>query len=55
VSVEDIQAQLSAGETLLLFLDLPQVPPTPEESFLWVVTKTDMRWLRIELGTKALT
>ena len=55
VSVEDIQAQLGAGEALLLFLDTPEWKPTPEESFLWVVTKTDMRWVRIELGTKALT
>ena len=40
VLVEDIQAQLGAGEALLLFLDTPEWKPTPEESFLWVVTKT---------------
>ena len=55
VSVEDIQAQLGADEALLLFLDTPEWKPTPEESFLWVVTKSDMRWVRVELGTKALT
>jgi hypothetical protein len=29
--------------------------PTPEETFVWVVTKTDMRWVRSDLGTPALT
>ena len=28
--------------------------PTPEETFMWVVTKTDMRWVRSDLGTPAL-
>ncbi len=56
-SVEDIQAQLAKDEALLLFLDTQELEqqPMPEESFLWVVTKTDMRWVRLELGTKALT
>ena len=55
VSVDDVQAQLGAGEALLLFLDTPDWQPTPEESFLWIVTKSDMRWVRMEVGTKALT
>ena len=28
--------------------------PTPEETFIWVVTKTDLRWVRSDLGTAAL-
>ena len=28
--------------------------PTPEETFIWAVTKTDTRWVRVELGTKIL-
>ena len=38
----------------MLFLDTPEAKSTPEETFIWVVTKTDMRWVRSDLGTKAL-
>jgi hypothetical protein len=37
-----------------LFLDTPVWDPTPEETFIWVVTKTDSRWVRSELGTPSL-
>ena len=55
ISVEEVQAQLRSGEALVLFLDTPQWRPTPEETFIWVVTKTDVRWVQSELGTAALT
>jgi hypothetical protein len=55
LSVEDVQKQLGADEALVLFLDTPQVKPTPEETFIWVVTKTDARWVRTDVGTPALT
>ena len=55
LSVEEVQAQLGADEALVLFLDTPEAKPTPEETFIWVVTKTDMRWVRSDLGTPALT
>jgi hypothetical protein len=55
LSVEEVQAQLAADEALVVFLDTPEWKPTPEETFIWVVTKTDMRWVRSELGTAALT
>jgi CHAT domain-containing protein/Tfp pilus assembly protein PilF len=54
LSVEEVQAELRADEALVLFLDTPESQPTPEETFIWVVTKTDMRWVRSELGTPAL-
>ncbi|MGO9483129.1 MAG: tetratricopeptide repeat protein [Rhodomicrobium sp.] len=50
----EVQAQLGAHEALVLFLDLPEGKATPEETFIWVVTKTDIRWVRSELGTAAL-
>jgi hypothetical protein len=50
-SVEEVQAQLASDEALVLFLDTPEW----EETFVWVVTKTDVRWVRSELGTPALT
>jgi CHAT domain-containing protein len=55
LSVEDVQKQLGADEALVLFLDTPDRKPTPEETFIWVVTKTDAKWVRSELGTETLT
>ena len=55
LSVADLQAQLRPHEALVLFLDTPERNPTPEETFIWVVTKTEMRWARSKMGTKALT
>jgi len=55
LSVEEVQAQLAANEALVFFLDTPEWKPTPEETFIWVITKTDMRWVRSDLGTAALT
>ncbi|MGO8953091.1 MAG: hypothetical protein ACLPWS_07410, partial [Rhodomicrobium sp.] len=50
-----MQAQLGADEALVLFLDIDaRFTPTPEETFIWVVSKTDMRWVRSDLGTKTL-
>jgi CHAT domain-containing protein/tetratricopeptide (TPR) repeat protein len=57
--VEAVQAQLGADEALVLFLDTPEQKPMvkeiPEETFIWVVTKTAARRVRSELGTPALT
>jgi hypothetical protein len=30
------------------------INPTPEETFIWVVTKTGVRWVRSDLGTPSL-
>jgi CHAT domain len=57
-SVEDVQALLRAEEALVLFLDVPKEKSgkgPPEETFVWVVTKSAARWLRSDLGTAALT
>lgn len=55
LSVADARVLLEPDEVLVLFIDTPQMKPLPEETFIWVVTKTDMRWVRSEFGTKALT
>jgi CHAT domain-containing protein len=55
LSAPDVQAQLRPHEALVLFMDTPERKPTPEETFIWVVTKTDTRWVRSELGTQALS
>jgi hypothetical protein len=54
-SVAKVQALLQPNEALVLFLDTDErLEPTPEETFIWVVTKGDMRWVKSEPGTKAL-
>lgn len=50
LSVEEAQSWLGDDEALVLFLDTFAVKPVPEETFIWVVTKTDMRWVRSDLG-----
>jgi CHAT domain-containing protein len=54
LNVEQVQADLRPDEALVLFLDTPKWDPTPEETFIWVVTKTEMGWVRSELGTPSL-
>lgn len=53
-SLGDLQAELNANEALVLMLDTVEMKPMPEETFVWVVTKKDMRWVRSKLGTPSL-
>jgi hypothetical protein len=56
LSVTDVQAQLGADEALVLFLDTDdRFKPLPEESFIWVVTKSEVRWVHSDLGAAALS
>jgi CHAT domain-containing protein len=54
LSVPGVQSQLHDDEALVLFLDTSQSRATPEETFVWVVTKTTSRWVRSDLGTPSL-
>jgi tetratricopeptide (TPR) repeat protein/CHAT domain-containing protein len=54
LSVKQVQAELRPDEALVLFLDTPEWKATPEETFVWVVTKSEMRWLRSGIGSSAL-
>jgi CHAT domain-containing protein/Tfp pilus assembly protein PilF len=54
LSIGDVQALLGSDEALVLFLDTPEWKPVPEETFIWVVTKREIRWVRSELGTPSL-
>lgn len=59
MSVSEVQAQLGTDEVLVLFLDTPEgrTPEgksVPEGTFVWVVSKTDARWVRSDLDTAAL-
>lgn len=53
-SVTEVQAGLRDDEALVLLFDTEAMPPTPEETFIWVVTKRNVRWVRSDLGTTAL-
>ncbi len=54
LSLTETQSYLKDNEALLLFLDVPEKEPLPEETFIWVVTKTDSRWVRAPIGTPTL-
>lgn len=54
VSIAEVQADLRPDEALVLFLDTPAIGAAPEETFVWVVTKSGVRWARVEAGTAAL-
>ncbi len=54
LSVDEIQAFLRLDEALVLFLDTPESQLMPEETFTWVITKTDARWQRSNVGSTAL-
>src|SRR5262249_14309510 len=54
-SLHEAQRLLKPDEALLALLDTPELKPMPEETFIWVVTKSDLRWVKSELGTSALT
>ena len=55
LTVAATQKMLAPNEVLVLFLDVPQFDKLPEESLAWVITKSDIRWVKSELGTEALT
>jgi CHAT domain-containing protein/tetratricopeptide (TPR) repeat protein len=54
LTIDEVKAQLRDGEALLLFLDTRELKPTPEETFIWAITKTDVRWVRSTMGASAL-
>ncbi len=54
LSIEAAQAQLAANEALLVFFDTESAPPIAEETFVWAVTKTGVRWARSSFGSKSL-
>jgi CHAT domain-containing protein/tetratricopeptide (TPR) repeat protein len=54
LSVNNVQSYLGADEALVFFLDTAEYALTPEETFIWVVTKKESRWVRSSLGTQGL-
>lgn len=54
LSMVDVQSALESKEALIVTFSTPANEPLPEESFVWVVTKTNARWVRSRLGSKSL-
>lgn len=55
ISVEEVQAQLGADEALIYLIDTPEWKPLSGETFVWVLTRNDIKWVRSPLGTEVLT
>jgi tetratricopeptide (TPR) repeat protein len=53
-SIEAAQAQFAANEVLIVFFDTEQAAPIDEETFVWAVTKTGVRWARSSFGSRSL-
>ena len=54
LSFTSARALLKADEALVMFLDTRAYSSAPEETFVWVVTRTDMRRVRTDIGKAAL-
>ncbi len=54
LSVTQVQKYLRKDEALIYFVSTIKWHDTPGESFIWLVTKTDVNWARSSLGTHAL-
>ena len=55
LSVAATQSLLGADEVLLVFLGGEQSKPAPFETFLWAISKTDSRWVKIDGGIDRIT
>ena len=55
LSVAETQALLGPDEALVATLDMAGKRTIAGETFVWVVTRDEARWRRVELDTKALT
>ncbi len=54
LTVREVQNLLEPKEALVLFLSTAKRKPSPEETFIWLVTKEDISWVRSSLGTDGL-
>ncbi len=52
--VRDLQPFLRADEALIQFLMVPSIGDLPEAAFVWAVTSQEARWVRLDVGAKAI-
>jgi len=49
LDLNEVRSALKSDEALIVFLDVRYTGKLPEEEYAWVVTKTDARWLKLDL------
>lgn len=61
LNVAETQALLGSDEALVMLADTPQLGPgsspegaIPAETYIWVIARTGARWLKADIGGKAL-
>ena len=54
LSVGDVQSHLGVDEALVLIIFAREWKPTPEETFVWIITKTEAQWRRADMGNATL-
>ncbi len=54
LSVAGVQQQLGPDEAVVYMLDSWAIGGTPGETFIWVITRQDVRWRRTAIGTDEL-
>jgi CHAT domain-containing protein/tetratricopeptide (TPR) repeat protein len=52
--IDQAQGGLFPNEALILILQAPELARVVEDTFVWVITKTQSRWVRVDLGRTAL-
>jgi len=49
LDLDEVRGKLKTEEVLIAFLDARYTGKLPEEEFVWVVTKTDALWMKLDL------
>jgi CHAT domain-containing protein len=55
LEIVDVQRLLGENEALLVMLDTQAWAPAAEETLVWAVTKTNVRWVTTDVGTSQLS
>lgn len=54
-TIAETQALLQPGEAVVQFLDVQAIGDIPETTFAWLITQTEARWTRLDIGTRAIS
>jgi CHAT domain-containing protein/tetratricopeptide (TPR) repeat protein len=53
-TLADVTSVLRQDEALVFLFVTQEVKPLPEETYVWIATKSSIKWYRVDLGAKAL-
>lgn len=54
LTIGEARGLLEEDEALLLFLSAPEIGALLGESFVWVITRTERKWVRLSIGQESL-